>query len=325
MSKLDLITVGETMVVFNPTQGASLLDSQMFLKQMGGSESNVAIGLARLGHKVGWFSRLSQDSLGCFIRNSIRANGVDISRVQFDQDHQTGLLIKEYLINDYVNVHYYRKNSAASVMDENILDREYFKNSKYLFITGITPLLSDSCKNMIFKAIHLAKEENVKIIFDPNIRLKLSNDHESYKNVINEIICHVDYFLPGVSEANFLCGKTEPEKIAKHYLKGSPNLAIIIKLGENGCFYADNNLMMYQKGYKIENMKDPVGAGDAFSAGFISGLLEGKGVEECLDKANLMGAIVMQTVGDVEGFPQIQQIEDFKQILSSQTNGKVKR
>ncbi|WP_017186169.1 PfkB family carbohydrate kinase, partial [Alkalibacillus haloalkaliphilus] len=129
MNEYDVITFGETMVVFNPTSGNSFLDASNFARQIGGSESNVSIGLARLGHRVGWFSKLSNDSIGSYVQNTLRANGVDTSRVQFDSKHPTGLLIKEHLINNHVNIHYYRENSAASYMDESILDQEYIAKS----------------------------------------------------------------------------------------------------------------------------------------------------------------------------------------------------
>ena len=148
MEKLDVVSIGESMIIFNPLVDVGFIDSHLFLKQIGGAESNFAIGLSRLGHKVGWISRLGNDSLGYFIHNIIRGNGVDTKYVEFDNEYPTGILIKERYINQN-HIHYYRKDSAASKMTPRILNEKYISQAKYLFITGITPVLSESCKDLI--------------------------------------------------------------------------------------------------------------------------------------------------------------------------------
>src|SRR5690625_3187730 len=203
MENLDVITIGESMVVFNPMQDVSFIDSHLFMKQLAGSESNYAIGLSRLNHKVGWISRLSNNSFGNYVNHVLRGNGVDTSMVQFDDEHPTGLLIKERLIRDQTNVHYYRSNSAASFMSPAIIKKDYFSGAKILFITGITPALSSSCKETIYEAISTAKSLGMKIIFDPNVRFKLIEDMDEYKQMLNNIAIKADFFLPGEGEITF--------------------------------------------------------------------------------------------------------------------------
>lgn len=325
MSKPDVITLGESMIVFNPVMDVSFIESPFFIKQIAGAESNFAIGLSRLGHKVGWISRLSNDSFGNYINNVIRGNGVDTSMVQFDDDNPAGLLIKERTIKARTNVHYYRDNSSAKAMDPSILDERYFDKAKYLFITGITPILSETCEKTIFKAIHIAKERNIKIIFDPNIRFKLIKDKIKYKNKLNELASLSDFFLPGINEAIFLCGREKPEEIAEHYLKLNQDLNIVIKLGAEGCFYANSAEYDYIPGFKVDDIVDPIGAGDGFAAGLTSGLLEGKGMKESLERANLIGSMLIQTIGDVEGFPFKQQLDDYQQYVSKPSIDEVTR
>nr|WP_309100003.1 sugar kinase [Fredinandcohnia onubensis] len=325
MQKLDVITIGETMAVFNPMQDLPFTDAHLFMKQIGGAESNFAIGLSRLGHKTGWISRLSNDSLGYFIHNTIRGNGVDTSFVQFDDHHPTGLLIKERLIQNQVNVHYYRKNSAASHMTKEIINEEYFSQSKYLFVTGITPVLSASCRDMIFEAITVAKRNGIKIIFDPNIRFKLCSDKNEYRNLLNHIANLSDYFLPGIEEAKFLTGLTTPEEIANYYINLKTEITVVIKLGSKGCFYANSLQSNYVAGLKVDKVNDPIGAGDAFAAGFVSGLLEGKNLELALEKANLIGALVVQTNGDIEGFPYRKQLDEYQKFMIEPSGDEVHR
>src|SRR5699024_4200295 len=148
-----------------------------------------------------------------------------------DETYSTGLLIKERLIKGQTNVHYYRGNSAASKMEPPIIDEKYFTGAKYLYVTGITPALSESCKETIFAAVHTAKKFGIQVIFDPNVRFKLVDDMEEYKNTLNEIASLADFFLPGVGEAKFLSGIDEPEEIANHYVSLNEDVNVVIKLG----------------------------------------------------------------------------------------------
>lgn len=327
MNNLEVITIGESMVVFNSIMDTSFIDSPLFIKQIAGAESNFAIGLGRLGHRVGWISRLSNDSFGNYINHVIRGNGVDTSQVQFDDEHPTGLLIKERLIQNQTNVHYYRKNSAASFMTPSIISEDYFRGAKFLFVTGITPALSETCEETIFKAIEVAKKSGIKVIFDPNVRFKLINDEDKYKCLLNEITRLSDYFLPGMNEAMFLSNKETgtPEKVAEHFINVNKDLTVIIKLGAKGCYYANEDTSNYVPGFQVEKVIDPVGAGDGFAAGMVSGLLKGMNLKEALEQANLIGSMLVQTSGDVEGFPFKNDLNNFKKYISEPARDEVNR
>lgn len=326
MKNLDVITIGESMVVFNPMQDVSFIDSHLFMKQIGGAESNFSIGLSRLNHNVGWISRLSDDSFGRYVSHVLRGNGVDTSMVQFDDENPTGLLIKERLVKNQTNVHYYRSNSAASFMEPSIIDTDYFSRAKILFITGITPALNNSCKETIYKAIDTAKTLGMKIVFDPNIRYKLiGDDIETYKQMLNDIASQSDYFLPGEGEIALLTGNDNLEESVNYYLDKNVELNVIVKLGAKGCYFANNKEQFYVPGYKVEEVIDPIGAGDAFAAGLVSGLLEGKNIKQSLEQANLLGSILIQTNGDVEGFPFKKQLKEYKSYLSNPSKDEVNR
>src|SRR5699024_3959193 len=147
----------------------------------------------------------------------------------------TGIFFKEIIHDSDVRISYYRENSAASTMSKKDLDESYFKNSKYLFITGITPALSESCKDTIFQAIKLAKAENLTIVFDPNIRRKLWVEDIAKKTIL-EIAKKVDIVLPGINEGFFLFATKDDTKIADHFLLIGVAM-VVIKLGEKGSYY----------------------------------------------------------------------------------------
>ena len=145
-NSLDVITFGESMVLFSPGDKGPLRHVHNFTKSIAGAESNVAIALSRLGHSVGWFSKIGDDEFGRYIKFMVRGEGVDVSRTIIDKEHQTGLLFKELFEHVNPNVYYYRKNSAASFLQPADLDLEYIKSAKILHITGITPAISQSAK-----------------------------------------------------------------------------------------------------------------------------------------------------------------------------------
>ena len=145
----QLITIGETMAAFTPDSVGALRYVQNFGIRTAGAESNVAVGLAKLGLEAAWVSRLGTDEFGCFIRNQLRAEGVDCSRVIYDPDHRTGIMFKETGVGE-TKVFYYRENSAASHLCPEDVTPALLDGVKVLHMSGITPVLSESCLTIGF-------------------------------------------------------------------------------------------------------------------------------------------------------------------------------
>lgn len=309
MNEIDVFTLGESMVVFQPERMLSLEYVQQFPKRIGGAESNVAIGLSRLGHKVGWFSKLGNDSFGQYVHKTIRGEGVDTSSCKFTDQAQTGILFKEQLSPEDMNVYYYRKGSAASLMAPEDLDEKYIAGAKILHITGITAALSETSYRTVMKAIEIAKENGLKIVFDPNLRLKLWAP-ETAKKVLNEIAAHADVILPGLDEGQFMTGKTEIEDVAETLRAGSDKI-IIIKTGSDGAYLHTKDKTAFIGGFPVRHIVDPVGAGDGFAAGIISGLLKQEPLQQTVTRANAIGAIAVTVHGDYEGLPTSKVVGQF--------------
>ncbi|NMM64834.1 sugar kinase [Clostridium sp. P21] len=306
---MEILTFGETMVLFNPESNGPLRYVHGFNKSIGGADSNVATALARLGHEVGWFSKLGNDEFGKYVQNTIRGEGVDVSRVRVTSKANTGILFKERFSGENPNVYYYRKDSAASKLSIEDLDLEYIKQAKIIHITGITPALSESARNVVFRVIEIAKESGIVISFDPNIRLKLWTLEEA-KPVLLEIAKMSDIILPGISEGEMLLGTNDEKEIADKFIAMGCKI-VAVKLGADGCYVVDQNDSKYVKGYQIEKPVDTVGAGDGFAAGFLSGILKGLGIEECGKFGNGVGAMATLVQGDMEGYPYLDQLLTF--------------
>ena len=309
MMRNEVVTFGESMVLFSPDDKGPLRHIHSFSKSIAGAESNVAIALARLGHQVGWFSKLGDDEFGRYITFMVRGEGIDVSRTIYDKEHSTGLLFKELFEHVNPNVYYYRKNSAASHLQVSDLDLEYICSGRILHLTGITPAISESAREAVFTALRAAKEAGVIISFDPNIRLKLWSKAEAKKTLL-EICSYADILFPGIDEGEILLGTKDQEEILAQFHEMGVKI-IALKLGKKGCLISDGKEKHLVEGYLVEKMEDSVGAGDGFAAGFLSSYLKGLSLKECGDFANGVGAMATLVRGDSEGFPTYSQLLSF--------------
>ncbi|MCL2001416.1 MAG: sugar kinase [Planctomycetes bacterium] len=311
-SPFELVTLGETMLALVPGASGPLRYVNSFHPRIAGAESNLAIGLAKLGHSASWISRLGDDEFGHYVNNMIRAEGVDVSGVTFDPDHRTGLMFKEMSAGE-TKVYYYRENSAASCMTPADVRAETLVGAKILHLTGITPILSDSCAETVRHAMSLADTHSIRISIDPNIRRRLWKGRD-YAPLLKELTLKSHIVLLGLDEAEAMFKTEAPEEIFDILLTGGGRAeAEAIKNGADGAWVADRNTRK-----RIPPMQcvcvEPIGAGDAFNAGFLAGLLEGLDIGMCGRMGNIAGGLATQVVGDIEGYPSRQKMRD---ILTS--------
>lgn len=301
----EFVTFGETMAVFAPCEKLPLRYCPDYKLRMAGAESNTAIGLAKLGHKSGWVSSLGDDEMGAYVLNSIRSEGVDVSGVVVKTNKRTGLMLKQ-LSGGETAVFYYRENSAASRFCADDIDFEYLKSAKIIHLTGITPVLSQSCKEACEAVVDFALNNDIALSFDPNIRLRLWGNND-YTDLICKIMFVSKIVMLGLDESKKLLNIDVPEEIV-NILRSKGVHFIAIKDGSNGAWVADKNDFIFIEAQKC-NCIDPVGAGDGFNAGFISGILSGCDLETCGRMGAIAGAMATETTGDVEGYPTDKQME----------------
>ncbi|HZG85364.1 sugar kinase [Paenibacillus sp.] len=306
---MDVVTFGETMALLAPDSTGLMRYAHAFTRKFAGAESNVAIGLARLGHRSGWISRVGDDELGKALLAFVRGEGVDASRVRIDGEAPTGVFFKETRRAGDYRVYYYRRDSAASRMSAADLDETYLSEARYLYVSGITPALSDSCRDLTFRAVEAARRRGVKVVFDPNVRKKLWPESVA-RPVLLELAGMADIVLPGAAEGEFLFGEREPEKLGALFLAHGP-AAVVVKLGSRGAYYATPRERGRVPGFPVDRVVDPIGAGDGFAAGLLSGLLDGLPLKESVRRANAVGAAVTMASGDVEGLPDRADLERF--------------
>ncbi|MFD1957618.1 sugar kinase [Paenibacillus thailandensis] len=304
-SSPDIITFGESMALFMPEEHRALERAATLEQSFGGAESNVAIGVARLGVSSGWFGTLGDDPFGKMILKALRAEGVDVSRARLSGEAPTGLMFREKVAGR-VSVHYYRKHSAASRMTEDQLDEAYIRGAKILHVTGITAALSENCRRTVRRAIGIAKDAGVKVCFDPNLRLKLWTIEEA-REALLPLAAEADYFLPGWDELKLLYDTDDYDKV-KDELASLRAVTVIKGRGDN-TVVLDNGAETVVPFYPAEQVIDTVGAGDGFCAGFLAGLVKGMSPHEAVRLASVNGSLVVQMRGDWEALPEWSAVE----------------
>jgi 2-dehydro-3-deoxygluconokinase len=309
---LDLLTFGETMVLFAPSEHGTLESAQAYHASIGGAESNCAIGLARLGYSVAWVSRLGHDPFGARVLKTIRGEGVDASRVQICDSAPTGLMFKEPGPGNTTRVFYYRLQSAAAALRSEQFDS---LNAKYLFVTGITPALSDSNRKLTFELVERFRAAGTKVAFDPNMRFRLWSPSEA-RIVFLELARKCDILIPSLVEAEIMTGlkEGEGESILDALVSLGPP-QVVLKAGDKGAWYADGAERGFCPCHPVPEI-DPVGAGDAFCAGLLSGLLDGQRLRDAVARGAALGAFCVSTFGDYQGLPDRAGLQAFTEGIS---------
>ncbi|WP_031545771.1 sugar kinase [Salinicoccus luteus] len=315
---MDVVAIGESMVALVNEPSGYIRHADGFKPFVAGAETNTLIGLSRLGHSTAWASALGKDELGEFILHKVRAERVDTTAVGMTDD-RTGVFFKQISPDGSVDVTYYRENSAASRMTLDDIDMDAVNRAKVLYLTGITLSLSQQTKEMLFSVVR-ALDEEVKVVFDPNIRLKMWSESEARETIL-EFLPHVDYLIAGRQEIEILLGHQDSDRAMEKFRSLGCG-STIIKLGKSGALYD----IAGERG-RVDNPKqfdeiDPVGAGDAFAAGVVSGILEDTSPREMIRTACFLGGYITQFVGDYQGFPSRETIEA---MLNANDDEKVKR
>lgn len=289
-----MLTFGEAMVLLLAEPGTPLAEATSFRRTVAGSESNVAIGLARLGYRAGWFGRVGGDAFGDVVVRAMRGEGVDVSRVRTDPEAATGLLVRDCHEERPVDVLYFRAGSAGSRLSTDDVDAGYVACARYLHVTGITAVLSDDARKAAEFAVRVAKDNGVAVSFDPNVRRRLA-DPEHARDALRSLAAEADIVLAGDDEAELLGGTG--------WFLGHGARLVVTKHGARGATATDGTTTWREHARPVR-VADPVGAGDAFAAGFLAGLLDAVPVPECLRRAAMLGALAVQVAGDTEGLPR---------------------
>jgi 2-dehydro-3-deoxygluconokinase len=295
-SRYDVVTAGEILALLLAGEQRPLREADWFTRSVAGAESNVSIGLARLGHTVAYIGRIGTDAPGHWAANTLRAEGVNTTWLRHDPDRPTGLIMRDCPAGRPVSVAYDRAGSAASALTADDADRDLITGSRVLFLTGITALLSPSSARFTERAVEYAEAGGAHIIFDLNVRLRLASP-QAWRAVLHRYAGRADTLLIGEDELRSIA---EPGE-AHQFLTGR-TATVILKRGAHGAEVHSHTGQLAAPPRPVPVI-DPVGAGDAFAAGWISAMLRARSPDECLREAILVASLAVATPTDIAGLP----------------------
>lgn len=285
-SAFDVVCFGESMVLFVP-QGGSLESAASYAVGEAGAESNVAIGLAQLGDSVAWASRVGADAFGRRLRAAVAAQGVEVGLVDEDPDRRTGLIFKEPSGANRA-VTYYRAGSAASAMNETDGIRAVAAARRVIHLSGITPALSTTCDRAVEAAFEQARAADVLVSFDVNYRKALWPDAATAADRLADLARRADVTFVGLDEAEVVWGCASADDV-RAVLAGA---VLVVK-------DAPRRVTVFSAEGRVDvdlppvDVVESVGAGDAFAAGYLHGVLRNWAAVACVRAGHVLAASVL--------------------------------
>jgi 2-dehydro-3-deoxygluconokinase len=296
-SPVDVVTIGETMVMLVPLEPVPLADASTLAMHIGGAESNVATYLVELGHRVRWASRLGDDPFGDLVLRHLTDAGVDTSAVVRVPGGRTGLYVKDPRPG-HTTVHYYREQSPARELAPAALADPLLAGGRVLHLSGITAALSAGTRDLVRAAVRQRSDPARLVSFDVNYRPKLWSVDEAAP-VLADIADASDLVFVGFDEAQKLWGCTTAADVRD--LLPHP-ATVVVKDGAVGAhsFGPAGELFV---GTPRVTVVEPVGAGDAFAAGYLAAVLEQAGAEARLRLGHLVAAAALSVRSDHAHLP----------------------
>jgi len=301
---VDVLTFGEAMMSLR-SHGPLRLGRDL-TPSVAGAESNAAICLARLGHHVRWVGILGDDEPGALVLRTLRAEAVDVTYVKQDADAATGLILFDQPLPQTSAVTYYRTGSAGSRLTEDDLAAPLQDGARILHVTGITCAISESAAQAVAAAVGRARSMGITVCLDVNYRSRLWTT-EAAAEALAPLAAKADIVIGSAHELALLKhtsgDRSADDRAVIESLLELGVAEVVTKLGANGAQVDTTEGTRLVHGHHVRVI-DPVGAGDAFCAGYISARLDGEDLDGRLNRANALGATVVGTRGDWEGAPR---------------------
>ena len=220
---LDVLTFGESMVSFR-TDGP-LSQGCLQTTRLAGAESNLAIGLARLGHRVAWAGRVGADRFGELVLGQLRAEGVDTAYAVVDAERATGLMFVEQRTADLTRVEYRRTGSAGSALHIDDVRDGLSAAPRVLHLTGITPALSESARACVAWAAANAAAAGILVSLDVNHRSRLWS-REAARDVLTPLAAHARLVIASDDELDLVAAGSESHAVASLLALGVQQVAV---------------------------------------------------------------------------------------------------
>lgn len=313
-----LITIGEALIDFIPMEtGVALKEVSGFVKSPGGAPANVASCVKKMGGESQIITKLGNDAFGDFLEEKMSSVGIDTASILRSDKANTALAFISLHADGEREFSFYRKPSADMLLEANEIEEDWFKTGDILHFCSVD-LVDAPVRNAHDEAIRIAKEKNMIISFDVNVRLSLWDNHDEYRKIINKYIDKANVLKVSDEELEFVT-KISDEKQGIEYLRRKVDFLVYTK-GAEGAYIYTKNIVAYHKGFKV-NAVDATGAGDSFIGAVLYELLYKYDMTQLLEKelqdiitfANATGALVVTKKGAIDVMPTLEEVLEFKE------------
>lgn len=303
MKSAEVVSYGEPLIGIYPPEGYSIAEDQPLSKTWGGDTSNFALALSKLGHRTAYLTRIGSEDFGSSFVDIWRQGGVDLTLLQRDSVNPTGLYFISFEGKKH-NFMYYRRNSAACFVDAESIDWQLVRRARVVHLSGISQGISRNALEVSFKLMEFAKANDILVSYDVNFRPPIWH-RDVARAVIRYTIARYADILEVTEDELELLG-WDPDTFFGD-LTRKPDL-IALKRGAGGCTLIQGERRVEIPSFTV-NVADTVGAGDAFDAGLIAGVLEDLDLRETGRKANAVAALTCRGVGPLRTQPDPAQVE----------------
>lgn len=313
----DLVCMGRAAVdLYGEQIGARLEDQASFARYLGGCPANIAVGAARLGLRTAMLTRVGDEQNGAFVRETLAAEGVDVSHVKTDPQRLTALVFLSIRNRDSFPLLFYRHDCADMAISADDFDAAFIDSAAALLVSGThfsQPATAAACE----RAVRQAR----RFVFDIDYRPVLwgltspglgEQRFVASKHVTQELqrVIPLAHLVIGTEEEFHIAGGCEDTEEALRRLQAISPAVFLVKRGPLGCTVHAGGKMIRAPGFPVE-VFNILGAGDGFAAGFLSGWLRDLPLEECARRANACGALVVSRHGCAPAMPSLEELELF--------------
>lgn len=299
MNRARVLLAGEIMAGFLASAGVPLDAATDYQRTFVGAESNTAVGLARLGIDASFLGRVGEDAFGRAAVRFLRGEGVDTTHLQTGPG-STGILVRSASGTGRLEVIYGRHGSAGSQLSPEDIPDGAITTAQAIHVTGITPMLSASAAAATERLFDLADRDSSLICFDPNLRLRIAALSQ-WRTTLLPFLARAHVLFTSADELRALTTTDEIDDAIRTLWHDRSQL-IVVKDGAAGAKAWDGT-RWHTASPEPAPVVDPVGAGDAFNAGFLASWLRGSGIHDALHAGAFTGAAVVQARGDTAGLP----------------------
>jgi 5-dehydro-2-deoxygluconokinase len=299
--------------LYSEEPGVPLAQVRTFSRYLGGSSANMAVGLARLGARVGIVAALGTDALSDFLVNFLAAEGVDTHRVQRVDGYLPSLAITEINPPNRFPQVFYRHDPVDTRLDASAADIDYISMGR-LFITNGTSLCASPSRESTYRALERAKAAGARVVFDADYRAMSWRSPDEAGLAVRLALPSIDVLIGNDLELKLAAGASSLEEAVAQLRPRVPLL--VSKLGDQGTRVYCGEEVVFLPPYQVEVLST-IGAGDGFASGFLYGLLRGLPIVECLHYGNAAAAIVVSRLSCSEAMPTLAEVEA---LIAAQRN-----